>query len=431
MDIRNLMLEYSKSSPALLQGGVTAQTNNDLLGVTFRDSKELPIHHWYPYVEGFSASYIQKRLNEISNFDGLVFDPFGGAGTVNLKASQNGIRSAFCELNPFMHFVAMTKINSTIWARNNEGSFRAYCKVFLDYLGSKKFIADAREISLVEYQSAFPNRDFFEDVHIRQLLAAKAFVRQTYSSDIQGLLLLAISSVVVLCSNMTRRADLRRRKPGEYKNRVVDVRKAIHDKTRSIIGDVMSSNPLAKRVVSWGGNARVNDESFFGMADVIITSPPYLNGTNYFRNTKLELWILDFIKSEKDLSSFNVDCVAGGISNVSKNKTIKYENEHANTASLSLKNTNGDKRISKLVRLYTSDMGELFDTCMNYLRPGSRMYLDIGDSKFYGVHVPTDKILMQAALDSGFNFLSENMLARRHSRDKTPLKQVELVLQKP
>ena len=36
----------------------------------------------------------------------------------------------------------------------------------------------------------------------------------------------------------------------------------------------------------------------FKKFDGVITSPPYLNGTNYFRNTKLELWFMNFINDE-------------------------------------------------------------------------------------------------------------------------------------
>ena len=33
----------------------------------------------------------------------------------------------------------------------------------------------------------------------------------------------------------------------------------------------------------------------------VITSPPYLNGTNYFRNTKIELWFLRALHDEVGL----------------------------------------------------------------------------------------------------------------------------------
>ncbi len=53
----------------------------------------------------------------------------------------------------------------------------------------------------------------------------------------------------------------------------------------------------------------------------------------------------------------------------------------------------GDRRIPLLVRHYFSDMAEALEAVHATLRPGGRFVLDIGDSKFYGVHVPTDKLI--------------------------------------
>ncbi len=52
--------------------------------------------------------------------------------------------------------------------------------------------------------------------------------------------------------------------------------------------------------------------------DLAVTSPPYLNGTNYFRNTKIELWLLGLIDGESDLAGYHAQAVAAGINNVSR-----------------------------------------------------------------------------------------------------------------
>ncbi|MHC5719531.1 MAG: hypothetical protein ACYTX0_47675, partial [Nostoc sp.] len=90
-----------------------------------------------------------------------------------------------------------------------------------------------------------------------------------------------------------------------------------------------------------------------------------------------------------------------------------------------------DKRIPLLVRQYFSDMQEVLSAVYRGLVPGGRFFLDIGDSKFYGVHVPTDRLLAQIAQSVGFVLEHQHILARRYSRDKSDLVQVELVFQKP
>src|SRR5712692_6308315 len=97
---------------------VAVEGNADQRGVTFQESRQEPVHRWYPYVEGFSAPYVRYLLDR---FRGVinVYDPFGGSGTTQLVAASRGIDSFYCEVNPFMAFVAETKISSGAWARAN------------------------------------------------------------------------------------------------------------------------------------------------------------------------------------------------------------------------------------------------------------------------------------------------------------------------
>src|SRR5438270_8029262 len=52
---------------------------------TFRPSRRLPIHGWYPYVEGFSAPYVHAILRRFG-LPNCVYDACGGSGTVMLEA---------------------------------------------------------------------------------------------------------------------------------------------------------------------------------------------------------------------------------------------------------------------------------------------------------------------------------------------------------
>jgi hypothetical protein len=418
--------------PILPERGVRDATLRGL-GLTFRDSKALPVHRWYPYVEGFSVQYIRERLAAIQQRAGILYDPFGGAGTVNVEASHCGVRSCFSELNPFMRFVAETKTNAAATLRDNLDSLTTAVKSLGSFLRGKGFAKSAREIDLLHYERAFPGRDLFEDEHIRQLLAIKKFIIDSFQDrrEIRSILLLAVAARLVDCSNMTRRADLRRRKPGEYKERVVDVRRAVLAKLEDIASDLRLLSRKATKARFVSDNARQLAPKLVGTVDEIITSPPYLNGTNYFRNTKMELWFLDFMETEAGLVDFNVKGVAGGINNVTRSRETTYTNADIQTVASKLSDTDGDWRIARMSELYFSDMAEVLRNCHAYLKPGGLFSLDIGDSKFYGVHVPTDTLLVGVAEEIGFDIVATDVIARRHSRDKTPLKQVEIVMRRP
>jgi DNA modification methylase len=425
-----LTLPFLSGAHAIGEASATGEPAANL-GVTFRDSLRQRVFGWYPYVEGFSSTYTRDTILRYQ--PRTVYDPFGGSGTTQLAASCLGVPSFYSEINPFMCFVAETKVLASGWARSNFSAFKAACTQFERYLRSNRFDLDADRVDLSGYNWAFPGRSFFEEAHLRQLLAAIIFARQFESTSpmLRDLLLLACASNAVRSSNMTRRADLRRRRPGEYKNRVVDVPGYLSETLKRFVEDVQHLPGVAAPTLRVSDDARALPAEYSNAFDFALTSPPYLNGTNYFRNTKIELWLLGFIKSEDELGTYRRRAIAAGINNVTRDRLAAHTFERVEKVVACLNATDGDKRIPLLVRQYFSDMYELFVAVHRGLTPGGAFLLDIGDSKFYGVHVPTDQLLIDAAIRAGMVLEHRHVLARRHSRDKTQLVQVELVFQKP
>ena len=426
VDINSLQTDIQLELPLNYEGSCD-------VGVTFRESHHQGLHGWYPYVEGFSATYVRDTLLRSGLPPRTVYDPFGGAGTTQLAASCLGISSFYSEINPFMCFVAETKVKAAAWARNNLETLHRVTAKYLQYMTPKCLDELGAEVDLDAFEAAFPGRDFFEEQHLRHLLAARnlAYTLAEEAIQIQSLLLLACAANAVHSSNMTRRADLRRRRPDEYKTRQVDVSAFISQTVRRMVEDIEYLPVQMAESIKISADCRQIPSEFANSFDMAITSPPYLNGTNYFRNTKIELCLLGFITSEKELSSFCKQAVAAGINNVSRSRAnYKIFDSVENVAS-QLDECAKDRRIPLLVRQYFSDMQEVLSAVYRGLVPGGRFFLDIGDSKFYGVHVPTDRLLAEIAQSVGFVVEHQHVLARRYSRDKSDLVQVELVFQKP
>ncbi len=53
--------------------------------------------------------------------------------------------------------------------------------------------------------------------------------------------------------------------------------------------------------------------------------------------------------------------------------------------------------------------------------------MDIGDSRFAGVHIRTDRLLSSIAARAGLELVDSSVLRARRSHDGTPLAQVLLV----
>lgn len=430
MTVQDALPGIDALPPSPLVKNTGTASGDAIRGVTFQESKRLPIHGWYPYVEGFSAPYV-REVFERFGAPTSVYDPFGGAGTTQLTASVAGIPSWYSEVNPFMAFVADTKVEAVGIARADLTRTIALLNDFVRRLDNE-ISQWAAKVDLTSYLNAFPERDFFEEQDIRELLGALALVERVAAGNaaVHALLRLACAANAVHCSNMTRRADLRRRRSDEYKTRVVDVR-AMVGTTVLRMADDLARHPQHSAATTFvSADCRQAPAELDGRFELAITSPPYLNGTNYLRNTKIELWLLGFIASEQDLYRFRDRAVAAGINNVTKQRTAYHQFAAVEAVAERLDEQAGDKRIPLLVRHYFSDMSEVMESVHRVLQPGGRFVFDIGDSKFYGVHVPTDRLLESIAAAKGLEVESSVVLARRYSRDKSELVQRELVFRK-
>ena len=177
------------------------------------------------------------------------------------------------------------------------------------------------------------------------------------------------------------------------------------------------------QAVRVGSDARVLPE-LNPLVDLIITSPPYLNGTNYCRNTKLELLALGFIPDERNLMDLRLATIAAGINNISKKREDPTVMPAVEEIACRLDEVAYDPRIPAMVRMYFSDMRQVAAAVRRSSRLGATWLLDIGDSRFCGVHVPTHELLAAASALEGWFVEGIEPLRSRRSYDGSELAQV-------
>lgn len=404
---------------------------NTPLGIhgTFAPNHIESIHRWYPYIEGFSSTFVRSLISKWGNGARSIYDPFGGTGTTMAVGSMMGLQGFYSEINPFMRHVIEGKTNVLRRVAGNKESLSHYFEKLLSLAkNSLAKSSDAEE----EINNAFSNRPYFNKKRLIQILSIRNAIRnfQCDNSDFRHLAILALGSIAVQCSELKRAADLRYRTKKEFLPDDFCVFSCYQDKINSILDDIEPCWIDAQEVECIGEDAleAVNKPESI---DFILTSPPYLNGTNYFRNTKIELWLSDLIASEKDLGYFTRRAVTAGINNVSKNgRTIK-KFDFVEPIAKKLDEVAYDKRIPELVRRYCSDADIWLRNCFHLLIPGGRAVIDIGDSRFAGVHVPADIFLERIAASIGFKIQGTELVRKRTSKDGTPLSQVLLILEKP
>lgn len=408
-------------------------TNIDKNSATFHDNKINGIHRWYPYIEGFSCTFVEQIIDNLPYKPTFIYDPFSGTGTTQLVASHKSIPSSYSEINPFMRFIIECKINKVIDFISNHKRNKQLLDNFIDVLPAK---IKTTLISKEQYNFCIENlgtKDYFEKEILETLLKIKLNITYSFKDNIllRDICLFALSTIIVTTSNTIRRADLRYRTKDEKKTNLNEVFPLFINKVKEILSDINSIKdyPLHKtEFIS-------NDAKFFSQPptrkfNLVITSPPYVNGTNYFRNTKLELVLLNFISNIKEISKLKIEAITSGINNVVGKDRDNIRLPEVEPIVNKLSECAYDKRIPLLVESYFSDMYRVFTNISAHLENESYFYLDIGDSQFAGVHIPTDKILIEIANRNGLELIDNKFIRERFSKNGSPLKQVLLLFKK-
>lgn len=394
---------------------------------TSRLSKTEKIHRWYPYIEGYSCLFVKEIINSLPFAPNHIYDPFSGSGTTQIAASHLDIFSSYSEINPFMRFVIETKVNTIIELKKNWIKNKRSLKLFTQKLENLPI----NNIKLDEYLNAFNNKAYFRKDVIKTLLAIRNLINHSKEENQKKLLTLALASIAIEVSNMTRRADLRYKTEKELKKTNFDIIAAFRKKLIEIIDDLdeFQETKLAPTAL-YNENAKRLESYIKDKYDLIITSPPYVNGTNYFRNSKIELWLTGFINSESELKKYRQEAVVSGINNVSKSLEAPIKIQRVEKIAKKLEKVAYDQRIPMLIRHYFSDMKKVFSNINNNLLEYGKVFVDIGDSQFAGVHIPTDKLLEYIAESEGLELDDKLFVRERYSKNGMKLKQVILVFNK-
>ncbi len=395
---------------------------------TFAPNHKESVHRWYPYVEGFSSNFALELLSEFEYCGCRVHDPFAGTGTTLTVAATKGMLGSYSEINPFMRLIIECKTNGLRRVASQRD-------VLIEYLERVEIYARTHLPTVDEAQrelgTVFANRAYFIGSRLVEIIAIKKAISECESKEVvfRNFAYLALCSIAIACSEMKRGSDLRYRTLSEKLPENFSVLDAFYQKVQQICCDVdkcYSDLP----VVACLGESAIAPYHSESKVDFILTSPPYLNGTNYFRNTKLELWLSGSLKCEKDLKLFRTSALAAGINNISKHGRLPTLISEVEAIASKLDEVAYDERIPELVRRYFSDSLLWLRNAYNLLRPGGIAAIDIGDSRYAGIHIPTDEILSSIAQKCGFSLLEERLIRNRKSKDGEALKQVLLIFKK-
>ncbi|MQY78707.1 MAG: hypothetical protein GH151_05850 [Bacteroidetes bacterium] len=406
--------------------------------VTFAGSKTVPFQRWYPYIEGYSPDFVKSLIDNYT-LGGCknIYDPFAGTGTTLFAADEIGIKTVYTEINPLLQFLIQTKITILQSSHGDRKKlFDQLTKIAGRILDDLKKFEEDRHLQ-ESYKALFNSSKYFDDKVFSDVLKLRSYIDVVKLEDelLADTITIAVLAGLIPISYLKKVGDVRFKTKKELESGKVELSEFLPAKLMEMAEDIINMDFTLKTSPEFIlSNSKNIDLANNLEIDAVITSPPYLNGTNYFRNTKLELWFLRYIQFENDLRYFRDQALTSGINDVKKGNSY-YENKIVEKSEL-LKNTLTlldehayDKRIPKMARSYFEEMDSVFSKLTKHLINNSKILIDIGDSIFANVHIPTDEILIEILIKLGYNFKEKKLLRKRRSRNKEILSQTLLLFE--
>ncbi|PYU49854.1 MAG: DNA modification methylase [Acidobacteria bacterium] len=406
---------------------------------TFSDNLSLPIHRWFRYSAGFSATWAYQLLMSQRNHQPeRVLDPFAGSGTTILEAERCGCESIGIEAHPFVARVTRAKL---MW-RSEVSVFQRFAERILDY-ASRNLIAPENPPKLMT--RCFPPESLTRLYSIR-----RAWVNLADCSAASELTWLAMMSIIRECSPVGT-AQWQYVLPNKAKAKSLDPFKAFSAKVMMFAKDMLhrQAEPHGPAPTFELDDARLCNSVPDGWATFVITSPPYANNYDYADATRLEMTFAGEVESWGDLQetvrtylvrscSQHVAPIASETEELIRNPIlrpiVKELSQVCRELEVQRDHHGGRKTYHTMIAAYFLDMATVWTALRRASAPGSLACFVIGDSAPYGIYVPVDQWLGNLAVAAGFkSFHFEKTRDRnvkwKNRKHRVPLKEGRLWVQ--
>ena len=386
----------------------------------FRDpafvaNRDAPVHRWVPWIAGFSRQFVQDALARHlpEPGAGLVLDPFAGVGTTLIEADLAGHEAVGFEINPYAAFAARTKLGAHRLESAQLRAAIAEFEAFMEEAGRKGRAPQAQPPH--GFRSRAP---FYSPAVERKVLLAFDFMA-TLDAPVANLFRLAFAATMVGYSNYSYEPSLgRKASVGRPEVDDDDVAGAIAVKLRQMTDDAAWYR--ASRANPARDDGRVFERSFFdghdaldeGSADLLVTSPPYLNNYHYNRNTRPHLYWLGFCAAPREMKRLEALNVGTYWQNARDEERIdldpSVEADEIRSAIDAVRVRNPEKGLyggngwANYAAQYFNDCARFADGAAWCLRSGATALVVIGNSILQGVPIPTDRFLASIAEARGF-----------------------------
>ena len=394
-DLTNFFLSLEKRYNVISN----VETYNQL--VNFSQNKDIPIHEWFKYREGFSGKLVDRLIQDaVLEVNDIIVDPFVGSGTTLVSSVSLGFDAVGIDVNPVS--TVLSKVKST---KYSDKDIKSVLSELNKLLIQKEHIKITVDEDIAKYFSLNNYTD---------LKKISKFLCGVKDQKAYEILFCAYLSIIEPCSNRKRDGNGLR----TVASKVTNVLAFFNDKVHQILKDISNISTKFNAVSYVFTGSANNIYSFCNLVrqqanksiGCIIFSPPYANSFDYFESYKLELFLGGFIDDNNNINTYRSSAIRsfiGGAKELHSDKYVELLAQEIADAipvkeAATKKKDARTRKVPQMIMGYFKDMADVIEECYKSLKDNGRCYIVIDQSAYLGKIVPSDLLFAYFAEKHGF-----------------------------
>ncbi len=373
--------------------------------VTFRGNLRSTRHGWLRLTPAYSVELVRELIRQRSRPDLPVLDPFCGTGTTLTACAEQGIACHTVDINPFLRWLAEVKS-------------RPYTAA--DLRKAEGLVAEmARAAERGKGRAWVPPLHRIEKWWDERTLSALSRAHAELAGKrgkARDLAALSFCRALIDAGNVSFRhqsMSFRARGDGH------DVAELLERAFASLRLGAERALPGSAGSVAVGDSRELEQVFPANSCGSVVTSPPYVNRMSYIRELRPYMYWLGFLGDGRQAGELDWQAI-GGTWGVATSKLSSWRPQGA----LALRRLGPLLRriepqsavLARYVERYFHDMDRHVGSLSRVLVSGGEAHYVVGNSKFFDVLVPAEKLLADLFERHGFSRVKTRTLRRRTSK---------------
>jgi len=401
----------SKPEPALPRTETRRASRTARARFTFHGNVRETRFGWLRLTPAYSVHLVREILETRSRPDLPVLDPFCGTGTTLLTCAELGVACDTLDVNPFLVWLARAKT-----AEYSPRTLRA----------AEALVAEMSRAATGAAQSAwlpalFQIEKWWAKRTLHALGRAFAVLAETRAPKAaRDLARLAFCRSLIVSANVSFAhqsmsfAKTESRAPNEG-----HVARALWEAFLPIAKAARVGLPKSPRRVLLGDARTVAKHLAGARFGTVITSPPYVNRMSYVRELRPYMYWLGYLEEPSDAGELDWQAIGGTWGSATSRVAAWHCQKPSPLSELDALVAKIEPRsdvLARYVAKYFFDMFLHVQSLSKIVARGGQVHYVIGNSKFFDVLVPAERLLAEIFELCGFCQASVSTLRKRSSK---------------